>query len=153
MHTCNNCDQSFEGKFCNNCGQKATIGRLHSHDLWHEALHAFTHADKGIVKLIKDLASVPGRAYRLYFSGHRASYYNPVLFFLLTAGLSIYIGDKIFEYEDYVNQMNNEFGKFVLDHTKLLNLGLLPIEALLTWALFFKRYSFVECVVFWLFCN
>jgi hypothetical protein len=153
MHQCNNCQYSFDGKYCNNCGQKASVGRLHLHDLCHESLHAFTHADKGIFKLLKDLLVRPGDAYRKYFSGHRASYFNPVLFFLLTAGFSIFLGDKIFAYEDAVNKMNNEFGKFVLDNTKLIGLLLLPVQASITWAFFFRRFSLVECTVFWLFAN
>jgi len=153
MAHCNNCKAQYQGKYCSNCGQKAGIGRLHMHDIAHEIWHALTHADKGILKLVKGLILNPHSTYQQYFEGQRKNYFSPVLFYVLTAGVSIYLGDHIFEYENQVNGMNNEFGRFVLNYTKLLGLILLPIEALLTWSMFHKRYNLAECAVFWLFCN
>lgn len=153
MHHCKNCEEHFTGQYCGICGQKANIGRLHMHDLWHEVWHAFTHADRGILKLINDLVLHPTIVYVNYFKGQRKFYFNPVLFYLLTAGVAIYLGDKIFAYENHINNMNNEYGKFVLDHTKLLGIFILPLEALLTWGIFRKRYNLAEYIVFWLLCN
>ncbi len=153
MHQCKNCSHTVTDKYCGHCGQKGSIERLSLHDLWHELWHAFTHTDSGILRLLKELVLRPRSVYGNYFRGQRKSYFSPVVFYLVTAGISIYIGDKIFDYEDHVNHMNNEFGRFALDHTKLLGLFLLPIEALLTWAFFYRRFNLAECFVFWLFCN
>lgn len=157
-HQCDNCNAAFDSSYCPDCGQKAGTGRLTMHNVAHELWHGFTHTDKGIVKLWTDLLLRPAVAYRNYFNGRRKSYFSPVVFFLLSFGLYIYLDQQVFNYQDYVvhqrtgHLFNNEIGRFVQEHAKYIALSLLPLQALLTYAFFNKRYNLAECITFWLFC-
>ena len=155
---CTNCSTTFTGKHCSNCGQKATVGDLNTHDLIHEFWHSITHTDKGILKLIKDLFLHPKQVYLGYFSGQRKTYFSPVTFFLISAALLLVIGDKIYDYEDATRLAGNpngynEFGRMVFDATKFKTLITIPFEVLLTWLLFRKRFNFAKNVVFWIYFN
>ncbi len=156
--TCSNCGTQFTSPYCPDCGQKAGVGRLTLHNIVHELWHGFTHTDKGILRLWSDLLLRPATAYHNYFNGKRKSYFSPVVFFLLSFGFYIFFDQKVFDYQDHVNLIqtghlyNNEVGRYVQEHSKYMALVLLPIESLLTWLLFYKRYNLAECITFWLLC-
>ncbi|WP_374951812.1 DUF3667 domain-containing protein [Mucilaginibacter sp.] len=153
VHThCSNCDTFLTGKHCHECGQKAGVHRLTLHELFHEVWHVFTHTDKGILRLIKDLFLHPTSVYQGYFNGQRKKYFSPVLFFLVTAGILAYLYPHVFDYEDKVTNMHNEFGRAMYHMVKYRALMLLPVEALLLWAVFYKRFNLAEVTVFMLFC-
>lgn len=151
--TCKNCNTVFTGKFCNQCGQKASVNELNLHDVVHEAWHGITHTDNGILRLIKDLFLSPKSVYLNYFAGQRKKYFSPVTFFLISAGILLFFGIKIFDYEDYKIKEFNEFGRYALLETKFKTLLLLPFEIFITWALFGKRYNLAKNIVFWLYLN
>jgi Protein of unknown function (DUF3667) len=150
---CKNCNNSFVGKFCNQCGQKASVNELRLHDLLHETWHSITHTDNGILRLIKDLFFRPKTVYLNYFSGQRKKYFSPVTFFLLSVAILLFLGLKVFDYEDYKFKTLNEFGRYALLETKFKTILLLPFEILMTWILFFKRYNLAKNIVFWLYLN
>jgi hypothetical protein len=85
--TCKNCDHTFEGKFCSNCGQSADTHKVTLKHFFHEFFHAFTHADKGIILLAKDLITRPGHVAREYLDGKRKKYFNPLSFLVLTTAM------------------------------------------------------------------
>lgn len=149
----------MEGKYCPECGQKAGIGRMNMHALIHEFWHGFTHTDKGIIRLWLDLLLRPRTTYENYFSGHRKKYFSPVIFFLVSFGIYIFLDQKVFDYQDHVTLLkngqaiNDEFTRYVQEHIKTAALIMLPIQALLSWGLFFRRRNLAECIVFWLFCT
>lgn len=87
MTTCKNCDNTFEGNFCPNCGQTAHTHRITLGHFFHEFFHAFTHADKGIVLLAKELITRPGHVAKEYLDGKRKKYFNPLSFLILTTAL------------------------------------------------------------------
>jgi Protein of unknown function (DUF3667) len=153
MNICKNCDTKHNDKFCKNCGQKAAVGELTLHDVYHETWHAITHTDSGLLKLIKDLFIRPKMVYLSYFSGQRKKYFSPVTFFLIMAGILIFVGTKIFDYEDYRINMKNEMGRYAFYDTKIRTLMLLPFEILCTWALSFRQYNLAKNIVFWLYLN
>jgi Protein of unknown function (DUF3667) len=152
MQTCNNCHQSFEGKYCRHCGQKASVGRLDLHTLWHELTHAITHVDKGLIKLTKDLLVAPKKVYTGYFSGKRKTYFSPVMFFLIMAGLVVILGEKLWDFEDYITGRNDEFGRILHRYEKIRFVIFIPLISLLTWLLFYKKYNLAESITFWFFC-
>ena len=153
MVNCKNCGALISGKFCNECGQKASVGELTLHELVHEFWHSVTHTDKGILRLLKDLALHPKSVYLNYFSGQRKKYFSPVTFFLVAAALLIFTGIKVFDYQDQVLKTNNEFGRFLFSETKFRTLLILPVQVLLTRLLFFRQYNLAKNIVFWLFLN
>lgn len=148
---CNNCGANAEGKYCNQCGQKLGIGRVTTHELMHDAWHGITHTDKGIFKLLKDIVLRPRSFYRNYFGGQRKMYFSPVVFFLLTAGLMVYLYPYVFDYEDKVTGRFNTFGRELFHLTKFRALLLLPVQVGITWLFYRKRFNLGEIIFFWLF--
>ena len=151
-HICNNCQYTFSGKYCSNCGQDAHVGQLDMHGLLHDAWHGLTHTDKGVLKLIKDLFLYPGATYKAYFAGARKKYFSPIVFFLLSFGLLLLINKWVFDFEDYRFHTDNEFGRYYQQAAKFKALVLLPVQVLITWAFFFRRYNLAQVIVFWLYC-
>ncbi len=85
---CNNCQTELAGEYCQNCGQKA----LH-HDSWalshflHELWHETVHLDSKIFKTLKLLLFQPGDLTRLYLSGQRQPFVNPIRLYLAITAL------------------------------------------------------------------
>jgi Protein of unknown function (DUF3667) len=82
---CQNCHYPIAefDKFCPNCGQKNTDGRVSLHDLWHELMHYFTHVDNQIFVTIRHVF-IPGMLTDAFFRGHRKRYIHPInLFFVV----------------------------------------------------------------------
>jgi hypothetical protein len=88
---CPNCDIPLveNCKFCPECGQKTNLHRLSMHDVLHDAMHYFTHADKGVLQLLKGLVTKTGTIAREYVSGKRKKYFPPLNFYLIVAGLLV----------------------------------------------------------------
>lgn len=94
LTACPNCSAERESpyNFCPNCGQEAHVHRFTMPHFVHEVFHAFTHADKGIIHLMKNLAIRPGVTAREYIlEGKRKKYYNPFTFLLIVLGFVVFI--------------------------------------------------------------
>src|SRR5687768_9241150 len=87
--TCLNCNAGLpaQANYCLACGQKLKIHRLTLGDVLHEAFHFFTHADKGFLQLLKALFTKTGLVAREYVTGKRKSYFSPINFYLIVAGI------------------------------------------------------------------
>jgi Protein of unknown function (DUF3667) len=88
---CKNCGTLFDDMYCNHCGQKKhhrfTLGHV-----WHEALHAVTHADKGFPYLMVQLFIRPGVVAREYIiDGRRKKYFNPLTYALILGSIAAFI--------------------------------------------------------------
>jgi hypothetical protein len=163
---CKNCERTFEGRFCPNCSQKAATHRFTLKHFAYEFFHAFTHADKGMLFLIKELFRKPGKVALEFVTGKRKKYFNPFSFLLIAMALNVFLTQKTNFYDvflDKTTQMVTQLEKKssqtgkpsatselektrqatpkILENTKLLSLMCLPILALLTW-LFFKKSGF-----------
>lgn len=77
--------------FCAQCGQKADTHRISLHEISHDAIHYFTHADKGIFQLLRMLATRPGVVAREYIDGKRKAYFKPLNIFLIVAGILVFM--------------------------------------------------------------
>ncbi|MES2329770.1 MAG: DUF3667 domain-containing protein [Bacteroidota bacterium] len=90
---CLNCDSELNDDvlFCPQCGQKANLHRISMHEILHELMHFFTHADKSFLNLLKLLVVKNGQVAREYLSGKRKKYFPPLNFFLLTATIFVFI--------------------------------------------------------------
>lgn len=67
------------------------VHRLSMHDVSHDLMHYFTHADKGIFSLLWQLISRPGLVAREYVEGKRKKYFSPLNFFLIVAGVYVFM--------------------------------------------------------------
>jgi hypothetical protein len=174
MHqaNCLNCETALQGGeiFCPNCGQKTNTHRLTWHHFIHEAWHAFTHTDKGILNLLKGLATNPGLVISEYVGGKHKKYFNPITFLLLCLGLFVVANSIIKPYVDspkpdpqIVAQLKTEkerkmyFGFFERvetsatiqqKHPNILAMFGLPLEAFIFWLFFRHRgRNYVEFLI------
>lgn len=89
MLTCLNCDATFDGNFCNSCGQKASTHRFTMHEWAHEIPHTLLHVDGNFPRTVATLTMRGGEAIRGFLSGKRKSLYAPFLYALLWCGLYV----------------------------------------------------------------
>jgi hypothetical protein len=163
MTTCKNCENSFEGKYCPNCSQKADTHRFTIKHFAHEFFHAFTHTDKGILFLIRELFLRPGKVAREFNAGKRKKYFNPITYLLIVMALQLYLSEKTGITDFYLEQVkqtnqpeikvsaDGQYKNFtdlmtlsqqtIQENGKAFNLLFLPILAFLTWLLFRRAGS------------
>jgi hypothetical protein len=174
MHptNCLNCGSNLNSyKFCPVCGQKAATHRLSFHELWHDLLHYFTHADKSIFRLVGALAVRPGVVAREYVEGKRVKYFKPVNFFLVVGTILVlmlawfhlpseemiinmqHAAAKIRDAKEQklvierVERMQQVY-HYATKYSNVMNMLITPLFAFIFW-LFYKkaRYSYIEHLV------
>jgi hypothetical protein len=99
--SCPNCTYQLADadKFCAECGQRTQQHRFSLGHILHEFFHAFTHADKGVLLLLRDLALRPGEVLRAYIvEFKRARYFNPFTMLLLVLGFNLLLNSAIHPY-------------------------------------------------------
>lgn len=145
---CLNCTLELKvgEKFCANCGQNTETHRLNVAHIGHDILHAFTHADKGILHLIKELAFNPGLVAKDYVEGKRKKYFNPFSFLFLVVGFASILL-SITGFVDFspnskipANPVSSFFNKHV-NIVILLNVPLLSLFSMLLFRKSKKNYA------------
>ncbi len=165
--TCKNCNTSFKGHFCYNCGQPAHTHRLDLISVWHDIQHGLLHIDKGILYTIAQLFTRPGHSIREYLEGKRVKHFKPVslviilatVFALANHFLSLNIvNDKGNTVESSISGINfsitgaeaelRGIKEFIESHFALLQLLLLPYYSFATWLAFRKSgFNYIEHLV------
>lgn len=170
---CKNCDNHTADEFvyCPSCGQKTNLHRLSLHDIIHEAIHYFTHADKGLLQLIRDLALKKGKVAREFVEGKRKKFFPPLTFFFLVIAINLFVSTKtdghvnvnIEEKYPEVKTISNPVKKaewiavytrreqgvhFINTNINTIAMVSLPFIAFIFW-LFYRRirYNYVEHLV------
>lgn len=117
---CLNCSQPLDQQaaYCPACGQKTAIHRISFHELWHDVVHYFTHADKGIFHLFFQLAKQPGVAAREYIQGKRSKYFKPLNFWLIVAGLLVFVTGIFYKPNDKRSQAMEQAAQRIQDPVK-----------------------------------
>lgn len=102
MHNahCLNCGTALYAhqEFCSHCGQKADTTRFTFKQLLHDLLHAFIHAEKGILRLLKGLAFKPGTTAAAFVEGKRKTYFNPFTFLAICIAFVVFVNNWIKPY-------------------------------------------------------
>ena len=170
QHTCKNCGNQFEGKYCNICGEKIYSEKDKSiRKLFEEFFHFIFHFEGSLLVTIKTIFSRPGKLSLDYCNGLRKQYFKPLSFFLLL--VVVYLIFPVFEGLNQQLQYyttNAVYGGFVRDtiaysmhHTGLDSVGLetafhqkslkvskflliilIPCTAIWFWLLTFKRRKY-----------
>lgn len=137
---CLNCGSALEPsqRFCPQCGQNADTHRLNFKHIWHDLIHAFTHADKGIFSLIWQLAFKPGIVAREYVDGRRKKYFNPFTFVILVVGFAsvILISSGFANFSGNSRVPPNPVSTFLNKHVNLIIFLNMPLLALFNRLLF-----------------
>lgn len=171
--TCKNCgtNHSETNNFCPNCSQRSALHRLAFHDIVHEGIHYFTHADKGLFQLIRDLCTKRGLVAFEYIEGKRKKYFPPLNFFLLIAAVFVFVATlaeptaptNILQAHPEINAITDPTEKlqtigvyerkikvshFTTKYSNLMAMCSLPLTALVFWLFYRKaKYNYIEHLV------
>ena len=159
---CLNCDTQLNGTFCSQCGQKETHRYTFSH-IVHEFVHVFTHADKGIFALARQVLLRPGFVARDLVEGKRKRYFNLFQYLLLIVGVVTFLMVKTNLITDIMNSMNQannvqassrlaamqqKTAALLQQYNNLFQLVLIPVYAASAWLFFArKRVNYAETIV------
>lgn len=156
LNLCKNCEHTFEGNFCSNCGQKTNTVRLNWHFVKEELQYTFLHINKGFLYSVKQLLTRPGDTVREFLEGKRVKHYKPILLVFVLAGLNGLLSQKI-DYHAFMpkndakNIVANEMPKmmnWIFSHYAVVELALLPLFSLCSWLAFKKYgYNYIENII------
>ena len=159
---CKNCEQSFEGKFCANCGQNSKVKKINFKYLVADIQESLLQVNRGFLFTLKELFTRPGHAIREFLEGKRVRHYKPVAYLLVTSTiyiLSTYLMDRNTFIEDVIvgfNQGASEvnpdadlsYQNWIVDKQVYVTLSLIPLFSLSSYLAFFKsKYNFFEHLV------
>ncbi|WP_298393932.1 DUF3667 domain-containing protein [Flavobacterium sp.] len=155
-HLCKNCEHTFEGNFCSNCGQKTNTKRLDWNYIFDELKYTFLHLNGGLLYTCKQLLVRPGDMVREFIEGKRVKHYKPILLVFVLAGITTlllhYSGDMEI-LAQLKPQKNNPFNPKVYadilsKYYTYIQLASIPIISLCTW-LGFKKwgYNYIENII------
>ncbi len=84
INNCKNCNNNFQGKFCNQCGEKiySENDKKLSH-IFEELFHFITHFEGTFFVTLKAFIKTPGKFSLDYTNGLRKKYFKPISFFLI----------------------------------------------------------------------
>ncbi|GEP52668.1 hypothetical protein FNO01nite_33400 [Flavobacterium noncentrifugens] len=147
---CKNCNQVFEGNFCNNCGQSADTHRLNVHFIWHDIQHGLFHFDKGIYYSVKELYLRPGHSIREFIEGKRINHFSPISLVIVLAtvyGLLYHSFEiNLFTTAKEMPKLNSDINNYwMAKHFSWLTLATIPLYTLGTYACFRNQgYNYIE---------
>jgi len=155
-HLCKNCEHTFEGNFCSNCGQKTSTKRLDWNYIFDELKYTFLHLNGGLLYTSKQLLTRPGDMVREFIEGKRVKHYKPILLVFVLAGISTlllhYSGD-LYLLDQMKTKKDNPFdpklyADFVSKYYTYIQLASIPIISLCSW-LGFKKwgYNYIENII------
>lgn len=150
--TCKNCNQTFKGHYCNNCGQPADTHRINAHFLWHDIQHGLLHFDNGIPYSIKQLFIRPGHSIREFIEGKRVRHFKPLSLVAVLAALYGFLY-HYFQINLFQSSVDSEidlgdFNEWMATHFSWVTIATIPIYTVGTYIVFRKQgYNFFELFV------
>lgn len=148
--TCKNCNNQFNGNYCNNCGQSAKVHKIDFHFLMEDVEHGILHYDKGIGYSLRRLFDKPGAEIRNYIAGKRVGHFRPLSLAIILA--TVYA--LIYHLADIKTASTNDTESLqhlerVMKYYSWYILFAIPIFAFATKIAFkIKRLNFWEIVIF-----
>jgi hypothetical protein len=144
--------------------------RLSFHEVSHDAVHYFTHADKSIFSLVKDLAIRPGFIAKAYINGQRKKYFKQINFLLIVAEIVVFMTSSLSRPNDIRSQqmkaaaerMKNPVAKQQMlamaaraekvnkvtgKYSNVINIVATPLLTLIFWLAYRRRVNYVESLV------
>lgn len=143
---CKNCNHTYTGHFCNNCGQSAETDRLDFHFLWHDIQHGLLHMDKGILYSVRQLLVRPGHSVREFIEGKRVNHFKPISLVIVLATVYGILYHK-FHINLFVSDVDNstinfkELNEWIATHYAWVTLATIPFYTVGT-ALFFRKQGY-----------
>jgi len=150
INECKNCNTLYEGNYCKNCGQKASVKRFTLSHLFKEFLNGFFHVKNGLLFTIKELFIHPGAMLRGYIAGKRIQYFNPFAYLMIIslAGGYLYTHSGIGEHLNSNFLISGEIINFTSKHYNYRMLLCIPTYAITCWILYKPfKYNFAEQLI------
>lgn len=66
---CKNCKNTFEGNFCNRCGQSSKVRKINFRYVLDEVPNSIFQIDRGFLFTVKELFTRPGHSIREFIKG------------------------------------------------------------------------------------
>jgi hypothetical protein len=141
--TCKNCNQTFKGHYCNNCGQSADTHKINGHFLWHDIQHGLLHFDNGIPYSIKQLFIRPGHSIREFIEGKRVRHFKPLSLVAVLAALYGFLY-HYFHIDLFRNSTDAEIdfadiNEWMATHFSWIIIATIPIYTIGTFVVFRKQ--------------
>ena len=124
-HTCTNCGTDYHGRFCPQCGLKASIARLRFKNLFQNFLDIWGMGSRPMFRTIAQLFTRPGYMIADYLSGHQPLYFPPFKMVVVVTVIYVlagwlrgvpidgFMGMDFFQ--DIMGNSASERGKILLD--------------------------------------
>ena len=169
---CLNCEELLSPgvRYCSYCGQKAATHALSFHEILHDSIHYFTHADTSIFRLVRELALRPGIVAKEYILGKRKKFFKPLNFFLIVAGIVVFMTSAFYQPNDSRSrnieaaaaqvrnpvqkermlQMANRVRKVNVitgKYSNVINMVGTPFMTLFFWLAYRRKFNYVESLV------
>jgi len=157
---CKNCGNQFEGKYCNQCGQRVAE-RLTIKSLWSLAGEDLFGVDRGLVHTTCQLWLNPGKTALDYINGVRKQYYSPLKYLIFWTAL-LFIITRLTEHqqadlsileifrkntvpfsEESLSDYMEIYSEFIGAHTDLFFLGTVPFFSLMSYIIYRKSQLFM----------
>lgn len=142
---CNNCKDELTGKYCNSCGQRASVHKITFGETFQDLMDTMFSVNTPLWTTLKMLIKNPGKLFREYLSGKRKSYYKPVAFFILMTVLYLLIRAAI-NFDPFSNSTitveDNSEGKLLIGAKNffLINIDKLLFVFVFSLGLFLKLF-------------
>jgi hypothetical protein len=169
QHACLDCGAALTDRFCAHCGQPADTHRITlKHLLLHDLPHSVWHVDKGLAFTFWQMLTRPGLTIRGYLAGQRTRQFRPVSYLLLLMGLSALVFSAFQTNLQQAVQaalaaqsagagsppaalmavVMERYLSIGIKHPSLVQLVLLPLNALVAWRLLRRAgYNYAEVLL------
>ncbi|MEO5783353.1 MAG: DUF3667 domain-containing protein [Ginsengibacter sp.] len=152
MPNCLNCGTLITQNFCPKCGQKRDVGKLTWRSLLNEIFHFFSHIEKGFMYTSYRLLIRPDKLIGEYLEGKRKKYFKPLSLYLIWVTVHLLAYQLVTGWMHYENFRTGNFivnggetGTYILQHTNLFGLLLLPILSFCLWLIVSRpKLNYIE---------
>ena len=163
---CLDCGAALTDRFCAHCGQPANTHRITlKHLLLHDLPHSIWHVDKGIAYTFWQMLTRPGLTIRGYLAGQRTRQFRPVSYLLLLVGLAALLMSAFpLDLQQamlaaqstkagsppvaLMGVVMERYLSITMKHPYLMQLVLLPLNALVAWRLLRRAgYNYAEVLL------
>lgn len=152
-HSCLNCDASYEGRFCPDCGQKSNTHRITLQAILHDIPHSVFHIDKGLFYTFWQMLYKPGKVVKNYVDGKRVKYFAPIAYVFLLSAVSSFVTRSTEHYANVAISLPKgilfpEIAQFFRHYPALMFCTLAPFISIWSW-LFNRRsgYNYWENLI------
>ncbi|MEH0157126.1 DUF3667 domain-containing protein [Limibacter armeniacum] len=149
---CKNCENTFEGNFCNQCGQSASTKRLSKRHLWNDYVHGALKLHQGMLYTLQVLLKRPGYFIHDYVKGKRVQYESPIKLLVYLATLYGFLFHYLgLDYElttpGKIEELK-EVRLWIHNHYSVVELLLAPVASIFSFLLFRRQgYNYIEHLV------